>query len=118
FGRVWQQAARGVAAVVALAAAVVAPAAAQVGYSDSFESCGEDPAGWFDSAPGNPTQEAPGQFKVWTDPRAAGNHAFGKRGASDSYSHYRDATLGADSAFLWTGRVYRERTASLAGMMF
>jgi RHS repeat-associated protein len=118
YGRFWQQVARGAAAAGALALAAVAPAAAQVGYSDGFESCGEDPAGWFDSAPGNPTQEAPGQFKIWTDPRAAGNHAFGKRGASDSYSHYRDATFGADSAFLWIGRVYRERTASLAGMMF
>ena len=42
--------------------------------------------GWFDSSPGNPENEAPGQYKTWTDPEESSNTVFGKKGASDSFT--------------------------------
>ncbi len=89
-------------------------------YSEPFETYGApgEPPGWFDSSPGHPGNEAPGQFKVWNDPTLAGNHAFGHKGASESYSHYRARTFAAADGFRFEGRLLRTKSKAHLGVTF
>ncbi len=89
-------------------------------YTETFESYGApgEPPGWFDSSPGNPGNEAPGQFKVWSDPIVGGNRAFGHKGASESYSHYRARTFAAADGFRFEGRLMRTKSKAHLGVTF
>ncbi|MBZ0089893.1 MAG: hypothetical protein K8H90_05905, partial [Thermoanaerobaculia bacterium] len=100
-------------------AAVTAPLGAQgLSYSDDFESYGtpDDPPGWFDSAPGNPTQEAPGLYQTATDPADAANVAFGKQSASNSFTHLRTHSFPATAELELTGQFRRSKDSALFGV--
>ena len=104
---------------LAILAAGAASAQAPV-YTENFESYGApgEPPGWFDSSPGNPGNEAPGQFKVWSDPVVGANRAFGHKGASESYSHYRARTFHAADGFRFEGRMMRTKSKAHLGVTF
>ncbi len=98
---------------------VNAVSAQELVYSESFDFCGQaDPPGWFDSAPGNPVEEAPGQFKIWPDPAGGGYRVFGKRGAADSFTHLRSHQFSTSSRFEMTARVWRGRDSGSFGWTF
>ncbi len=97
------------------------PAAAQTPtFVESFEAYGApgEPPGWFDSAPGNPTNEAPGQFKTWPDPVAPANTVFGHKGASGSFTHYRAWTFDVAQGLRFEGRMLRTKTKGHMGVVF
>ena len=109
------------ATCVAFALGGVDVASAQeLAYAESFDSYGQeaDPPGWFDSAPGNPVEEAPGLFKIWPDPAGGANRVFGKRGAANSFTHLRSRQFSTSSRFELTARVWRGRDSGSFGWTF
>ena len=89
-------------------------------FIDGFESYGlhGNPPGWFDSAPGNPQQEAPGLYQTLADPLTASNKTFGKESASNSYTHLRTQAFSAQVAFRFSGRMMRTGSSALMGVTF
>ncbi|MEA2604011.1 MAG: hypothetical protein QOF89_5003 [Acidobacteriota bacterium] len=89
-------------------------------FVEHFEAYGApgEPPGWFDSSPGNPTNEAPGQFKTWPDPIAPANTVFGHKGASGSFTHYRAWTFDVAQGFRFEGRMLRTKTKGHMGIVF
>ncbi|MCP4203906.1 MAG: hypothetical protein GY769_18470 [bacterium] len=109
------------AAVCWLPAALLVPppAVAQTGvFADDFESYGTEanPPGWFDSSSGNPQNGAPGLYKTWPDPVDGGNTVFGKKGASDSFTHYRSLEIGVGDLFRFEGRMLRTKDTAHMGV--
>ena len=88
------------------------------GFTEDFEtySKGDHPAGWFDSAPGNPVEEAPGEYKIWDDPSQGFNVVFGKKGAANGFTHQHDHLL--PSVLRWTGRLLRTHGKGHLGLTF
>jgi large repetitive protein len=102
------------------APALLAQAVPPPAYLEPFETYGApgEPPGWFDSAPGNPDQEAPGLFKTWPDPVSSGNLAFGHKGASRSCTHYRPRVFDVARGFRFEGRMMRTKTKGRVGVSF
>jgi hypothetical protein len=129
-----------VTAAVAVAAALfvgapmlLAQAPAEVIYKDDFQSYGTqaNPAGWVDTAIGNPSPVADGQYKTWPDPtqgNKAPNVVYGSKSGSGkpegrnprigTFSTLTTHAFDAKGRFEFSGRLIRTRDDARLGVTF